>query len=353
MIDRRHFVAGGLALGAAPLAARTDAVADAADRLIPAGFQGALLVARDGRTVLQRHYGYADVARRAPVTAATRFALGSGSKWLTSVAVLRLVEAGKLALDMPLTRALPGFRADTGARVTLAHLLSNTSGIPDGFARAARADPTVVTTPATPGEMVARYAGGDLAFVPGSAFDYAATNWIIVAAIVEHATGKPIATAMRELVFAPLRLASAANAGDGWATVPDTAHAYASLSPPAEKMATVPAFLAASGNVVATPADAARAAHAIFAGRFLSPASRAALTTVRWPVEDYALGGRVHMLDGQRWAWETGKVQAYRAHVAHRLDGAPITIALFNTTDMAQAPIGAIVEGLARAAAMR
>jgi D-alanyl-D-alanine carboxypeptidase len=76
--------------------------------------------------------------------------------------------------------------------------------------------------------------------------------------------------------------------------------------------------------------------------------SRAALTTVRWPEQEYALGGRVHPIDGRSWAWETGKVEGYRTHIAHRLDRSE-TVVVFNTTDMDQGVIGGWVEAIVRA----
>ncbi len=69
---------------------------------------------------------------------------------------------------------------------------------------------------------------------------------------------------------------------------------------------------------------------------------------IRWPEQEYALGGRVHSIDGDLWAWETGKVQGYRAHIAHRL-GRSETIVIFNTTDIEQSEISSWVEAIARA----
>jgi hypothetical protein len=113
-------------------------------------------------------------------------------------------------------------------------------------------------------------------------------------------------------------------------------------------MAPIPPFVAASGNAAGTLRDAVRAAHGIFHGTLLSAASRRELTTIRWPEQEYALGGRVHPIDGTLWAWETGKVEGYRAHIAHRLDRSE-TIVIFNTTDTVQSQIGTWIEAIARA----
>ena len=129
--------------------------------------------------------------------------------------------------------------------------------------------------------------------------------------------------------------------------MPALAAAYADAVPLARKMRPAPSFVAASGTVAGTPKDAIRAAHAIFHGSLISHASRTALTTVRWPTENYALGGRVHLIDGRAWAWETGKIEGYRAHIAHNLARSE-TIVIFNTTDIPQATIASWVEGIVR-----
>jgi CubicO group peptidase (beta-lactamase class C family) len=352
IIDRRAFIASGAALGVASVV-RAEPPAGAKVRAIdslplPLGFNGLLAYGRGGRVQHLRCAGFADVEARRPVTAATQFKWGSASKWLTSVAVLRLVEQGSLALDDPITGYLPTFRADTGSRVHLSHLLSNTSGIPDLLSRQIAAEPQLRTSAATSAEIVARFGNGDLAFTPGAGWDYAALNWAIVAAIVSRVTGEPLPAAVRRLVFQPLKMTGAGFAQADQPAMPQLAVAYTGTLPLTRKMAPVPPFIAASGNVAGTVNDAMRAAHGVFQGSLLRAAARRELTSVRWPEQDYALGGRVHAIDGESWAWEAGKVGGYRTHIAHRLSASE-TIVIFNTTDMLQSTIGDWVEAIARA----
>jgi D-alanyl-D-alanine carboxypeptidase len=351
MIDRRHFVGGATALLAAPaIAARSAprfaAIVDAFAR--EHAFNGVVAHARGGRRDYLATFGHADVEARTPITAATRFAFGSASKWLTSVAVLRLVERGRLDLDRPITTYLPDFRADTGARLTLRRLLSNTSGLADAVSAAVKRDPSIRASTEGSAPILARYAQADLAFAPGTAWEYSFLNWIIVHAILERASGLTFAAALDRLVFAPLGMRGAGLVDTLGGRRTDTACAYATLSPPVRKMAGVPPFGGASGNVFASVDDAIRAAHGIFAGSLLSRASRAALTKIEWAPQDYALGGRVNMIAGQRWAWETGKIDGYRVMIAHQLEG-DRTIVVFNNTDLAQAPIAALTEAMALA----
>jgi D-alanyl-D-alanine carboxypeptidase len=348
MIDRRHFVGGAAALLAARAAAagrpsRFATIVDAFAR--EHAFNGLVAHAYNGRRDYLATFGHADVEARTPITAATRFAFGSASKWLTSVAILRLVEQRRLDLDRPITTYLPAFRADTGARLTLRGLLSNTSGLADAVSAAVKRDPSIRASTEGTAPILARYAGDNLAFTPGTAWEYSFLNWIIVNAILERVSGLPFAAALDRLVFAPLGMRGAGLVDTLGGRRADTACAYATLVPPVRKMAGVPPFGAASGNVFASVDDAIRAAHGIFAGSLLSRGSRAALTTVVWAPEDYALGGRVRDVAGHRWAWETGKIDGYRALIAHQLDS-DRTIVVFNNSDMAQAPIARLAEAM-------
>ena len=352
MIDRRTLIAGGVVLGAtgrAWAAPTASAKRRAIETItLPASFNGALAYGRNGKVEHVRYVGKADVEAGKPVTPLTRFKWGSASKWVTSVAALRLVEQGRLSLDAPITTYLPDFRRDTGERVLVGHLLSNTSGVPDLMSRALAGEPALRTSTASPSEIVARFGGGDLAFAPGQGWDYSALNWVIVAALLQRLTGEPLATLVARLVFRPLGMRDTGFAQADQPPMPQLAAAYTDAVPPIRKMRPVPSFVAASGNVASTSADAMRAAHGIFHGKLISSASRSALTSIRWPAEEYGLGGRIHRIDDQPWAWETGKVEGYRAHIAHRLSQSE-TIVIFDTTDMGQSIIGDWVEKIARA----
>lgn len=352
VIDRRALIAGGVAFGATRAAgadARISLKAQAIDAIqLPAAFNGALAYGAGGRVAYVRCAGRSDVEAGAPVTPATQFKWGSASKWVTTVAALRLAEQGRVSLDAPVTAYLPSFRRDTGGRVLLRHLLSNTSGLPDLMSRQLGSEPGLRTSAATSAAIVARFGGGDLAFDPGRGWDYAALNWAIVQATLEQITGEPLPRLVDRLVFRPLRMTGAGFAQAGQPPMPLLAAAYGDTLPPVRKMAPVPPFLAASGNVAGTVRDAVRAADGIFHGPLLRAQSRRELTTIRWPAQDYALGGRIHVIDGDPWAWETGKVGGYRTHIAHRL-GRSETVVIFNTTDMDQVVIGGWAEAIARA----
>ncbi len=93
----------------------------------------AVVVVKDGHVLLEKGYGYADLQRRTPFSAITRFRAKSVSKTFTATAVMQLAEHGRLDLQAPVTSYLPGFSLPSGNEppITLNQLLTQTSGIGD------------------------------------------------------------------------------------------------------------------------------------------------------------------------------------------------------------------------------
>ncbi|RYI81192.1 MAG: class A beta-lactamase-related serine hydrolase, partial [Acetobacteraceae bacterium] len=130
--------AGAGAAGLLPAGAwadsRSGAVAAVIDSMIrDQGFQGVVMLGRGGRARTTHANGMAHIGKAIPMRADTPLGIASISKRLTAVAVMRLVEVGRLSLDAPITTWLPDYPAATGARITLRRLLSNSSGVPNPF----------------------------------------------------------------------------------------------------------------------------------------------------------------------------------------------------------------------------
>lgn len=357
MIDRRGLLAAAGTLCAAPgvaLAAQgrlgpDNAVVDAF--VAEQKFQGVVMIGAKGRPRYCRAFGMADIEAGRPATRGTVYAVASISKWLTTITVLRLVEQGKLSLDTPIAAWLPQQRKDTGLTVTLGHLLSNTSGIPNGFSPALKADPGVLKREVTAGEAVKLFCQGDPLFAPGDRFDYALTNWFIVAAIVEAVTGEPFAAVVEALTTGPLKMAHTHAKLDG--ADPRLAVSYFAGETLTRRDNPRLAVMAAGGGYFSTADDLLRAAHLVCGTPFLSPASRRALTTVRVADQGYALGGRVRPLaiDGQvrPAAWATGRTAGYRSLLGYRLDTGE-TVVILNNTDLSQKALDLFADKLLGAA---
>ena len=94
-------------------------------------FNGSVLVARQGQILYQRGFGLANMEWNIPNEVNTKFEIASMTKQFTALLILQFVNEGKIKLDGHLSEYLPYYRKDTGNRVTIAELLSHTSGIPN------------------------------------------------------------------------------------------------------------------------------------------------------------------------------------------------------------------------------
>jgi len=229
--SRRQVLAAGLALTLSPFAA-ADApptTGEADDGLKPfddlvLGFLdkhkapgAALAISRNGKLVHARGYGFADLDRKTPVEPNARFRIASVSKPLTAVAVMKLVEQGKLGLDDKILDRIPAWTPPAGTemdprwkKVTVRMCLQHTGG----WDRAKSFDPigrfTAIakafdTKTPVPPELVIRYMlGQPFDFEPGARYAYANLDYLLLGRAIEKATGQGYEAFVQKEVFAPL-----------------------------------------------------------------------------------------------------------------------------------------------------
>src|SRR5215472_16626358 len=161
-----------------------------------------------GTQIVHLHgFGTADASGRL-VTPQTPFMIGSMSKSFTALAVMQLVEAGKMALDTPVQRYLPWFRvADpaASARITVRQLLNQTSGIP-----ASSENEVKEGFLGTGNETLEQYVRGlktlALNRPVGASFEYANTNYSVLGLIVQVVSGQSYESYMQQHIFSPLHM---------------------------------------------------------------------------------------------------------------------------------------------------
>lgn len=171
-------------------------------------FEGAILVSHEGRTVYEGAFGLADHEWGIPNDPDTRFLIASVTKPVTAALVMRLAENGALSLDEPITRYLPQYRRDTGERITVHHLLTHSSGIPNYAVYRGFWDGNPSRMKYEKDEFIERFCSGDLLFPPGSEGAYSDANYYLLACIVEEVTGLPWPQALAEWVLRPLGMNS-------------------------------------------------------------------------------------------------------------------------------------------------
>jgi len=217
--DKTEFAGGSFTDELPPGAVRTaklalpalvEAVdARAASRAANDRFSGAILLAQGGRVLFQKAYGLADRALGKPNTLDTQFRFGSMGKMFTAVAVMQLVEKGKIDLEAPIGRYLTGYpNQEVASKVTVAHLLSHTGGTGDIFGPDFdRAKASLRSTK----DYVDLYGSRAAEFAPGSRKSYSNYGFILLGRIVEQVSGLGYDEYLQQNIFTPLGMASTGN----------------------------------------------------------------------------------------------------------------------------------------------
>jgi D-alanyl-D-alanine carboxypeptidase len=141
----------------------------------------AILVAQDRRIIFTRGHGFRNLGERLPVDERTSFSIASISKQFTAAAIMKLCERGKLALTDSVASYLPWLTY--APDVTIAHLLTHTSGVP-GYTEIVGFD-LRCRNAATPREIVETVLGRDRAFAPGDDWQYSNTNYVLLGQVLE------------------------------------------------------------------------------------------------------------------------------------------------------------------------
>jgi D-alanyl-D-alanine carboxypeptidase len=190
----------------------------------------AVAVIANGAVVKRASYGKASLELEVAATAASLFTLASTTKEFTAVAIMTLVQAGKLALDDSVRMHLPELPA-SWAPVTIRHCLSHTSGLPDGLA----ADQVnVIPLAGERDALLALLADRPLVAEPGVRAAYNQTGVMLLGDIIERVSGQSYETYIEDHLLKPAGATGFAW-GDSWAVVPGRASLYTALEPTADR----------------------------------------------------------------------------------------------------------------------
>jgi CubicO group peptidase (beta-lactamase class C family) len=168
-------------------------------------FSGSILIARDGRVVLSKGYGMANLELGVPNTPQMKFRIGSLSKQFTAMAVMILQERSKLKVQDSVCMYVTECPA-AWANVTIHQLLTHTSGIPDLLSF-----PDFQQTMALPSpiaQTVERFKHKPLDFKPGESFKYSNSGYVLLGYIIERASGQTYEAFIRANIFEPLKMAN-------------------------------------------------------------------------------------------------------------------------------------------------
>ncbi|MBK8006397.1 MAG: beta-lactamase family protein [Gemmatimonadetes bacterium] len=319
---RRPLSLALLVLALLPAGSRAQALTDTERAKVDSIARGVLMetgapsasvaVVRGGVIAYEQAYGTARINPDVAASPQMRYAIGSVSKQFTATAILLLAEEGKLKLDDPVSRYLPGLTR--GTDVTIRQLLSMTSGYQDYWPQ----DYVMVDMqrPVTAREIMQRWAAKPLDFEPGSKWQYSNTNYVLAGAIVEKVSRMAFLDFLKQRIFTPLGMTTVANYDAGPLSAMDAAPLLRNgLGPLRLAPKEGPGWLFAAGQLAMTAHDLALWDIGIMDQKVLKPASYRAQQTDMLLTSGlstgYGLGVDVSQLGEHRRISHTGAVSGY------------------------------------------
>ena len=231
-------------------------------------FSGSVVIARNGHTIAESHVGLANRELNVPIGAATRFYVASVSKSFTAASILMLQDSGALSLDDPIKKFIPDF---PHGDITIRQLLTHTSGLqhpvfyPDYFELAKRSY--------TLAAVIDLFKDRPTIDPPGSKHHYSDYNYVLLARIIEIASGKSYSDFLEERVFRPQRLLTAGNHTSWAELVPNRASGYQPIGMDGFENARYFDYSIGTGaaSLYMSAEDLARWVESLSEGRVLSP----------------------------------------------------------------------------------
>jgi CubicO group peptidase (beta-lactamase class C family) len=303
----------------------------------------AVAIVRGGAVAKVQGYGLANVEHQVPVTPETIFQSGSLGKMFTSAAVMLQVEDGKVSLSDPIAKFFPAAPQSWQA-ITVRHLLTHTSGIPD------YTDGAIDLRKDYTEDELARMAFGlKLDFTPGEKWKYSNTGYLLLGIIIQKVSGRFYGDVLADRVFAPLGMTTARIISEA-DIVPHRAAGYTLLKGELKNQEWVSPSLntTADGALYFSVKDLIAWDAGVRARRILSAASWAAIfEPVRLndgKLHDYGFGWALGTRGGQKVYQHGGSWQGFKTHYAH-FDRGDLSIVVL--ANLRQAEPGKIVDAIA------
>ncbi len=300
---------------------------------------GSLTIAKDDKVIYSRMIGYSQITatEKKPITAATRFRIGSITKMFTAAMVLQLVDEKKLKLTDTLDKYFP--RVPNAGKITIAHVLSHRSGIHgiggDPEYRSLRekgANPAELLT------MIEKTGTSD--FEPGSKFVYTNENFLLMGLLVEKLTGKTYQENLTKGITSKVWLKDTYAASSNPDPGKNESYSYRYGRDWDQDPDIHWSLFFGAGGIISTPYDLVKFITALFDGKVISKQSLALMTTMK---DDYGFGMDVVEFGGKTYYGHTGGAQSYGAWLAYLPEE---KLALAYTTNAKLYPVKNIISGI-------
>jgi CubicO group peptidase (beta-lactamase class C family) len=276
---------------------------------------GELTIVRDGELIYDHTFGFGQMngGVKQPLTAASRFRIGSITKMFTAIIIYQLAEEKRLNLADKLAKFAP--EIPNATKITIAHILGHRSGIHNVFGDPAQ-EPWRPDQPISKADLLVRIAKGPPDFEPGTMHRYSNSGYSVLGFVIERVTGKAYEDIVKERISsrvglndtyvtdAPIDVAKGEALtyrafADGWRQSSSENH---------------PTIRFAAGSIVSTTADMAKFMKALFDGKLISPES---LETMKTQREGEGMGMAAFTWEGRTFYGESGGDATTGAWVAY------------------------------------
>jgi D-alanyl-D-alanine carboxypeptidase len=228
-----------------------------------------VVVIKNGRVQALKGYGVADIATKQPVGSDTKFPIASTTKTFTAMAIMMLVEEGKVNLDKPISQYLANL-PPKWQLLRLRQLLSHTAGLSEDYSWQKIKQPQDFIKAGKP----------DLDFPPGEAWSYSNTGFFLAGLVIEKVSNQSYGDFVRDRIFVPLGMKQTQAKIE---SIPNLATGYTWQKDRLEKVDITKDQLAqvaySAGNIISTASDMAKWVQALDQGKLLSPSSYQQLWT--------------------------------------------------------------------------
>jgi CubicO group peptidase (beta-lactamase class C family) len=280
-------------------------------------FTGVVLLARDGKIIFDKAWGMAEREKAVPNTPQTIFRVGENTKQFTAAAILLLEQDGKLSVQDPICNYLDDC-PEAWQPITIHHLLSHTSGIPDYFDPPMPGVSKLTQEGATPQQLVALFRDKPLAFKPGTRVAWSHSDFVLAGLIVERVAGQPYGDFVKQRIFEPLGMAHS-----GYDDPPEgLALGYQNATTKTPVTLNVSA-LYASGGCYSTAEDLFRWSEGLYNGRLLNEAELQKMLTPHATDENglsMGYGVVTFELAGRKAAGNGGGPDGYHSYTTRYFD---------------------------------
>ncbi len=308
-----------------------------------------VIVVKDGKTLLRKAYGLADVEKQAAMTPEAVLRIGSVTKQFTAVAIMMLEEQGKLSVRDDITKRLSNYPAPA-EQITIEHLLTHTSGIPS-YTNKPEYGQTMAEARSV-AQMIEAFKNDPLEFKPGSQYRYNNSGYFLLGAIVEQVSGMSYAEFLAKQIFIPLGMKDSAYEGFERAGGGKRIEGYGRRQ---DKVIPIGASVHmsqpyAAGALISTIDDLARWDDAVTNGRLLKAETWKRVftpyTLTNGNKTSYGYGWNIGKLRGRESAEHGGAINGFLSQVI-RVPGDRVFVAVLANSNAVPVPPSVLAEKLA------